>query len=43
MYERRAVAIWREQRLLSANAELFTVTAARLPDNLPRLSGPDGS
>jgi len=43
VYERRAVAIWREQRLLSANAELFTVTAARLPDNLPRLSGPDGS
>lgn len=43
VYERHAVAIWREQRLLSANGDVFAVAAARLADNLPRLSGPEGS
>jgi cell division protein FtsQ len=39
--ERHAVARWGDDRLLDADAEVFAVPDAMLPDGLPWLDGPD--
>ncbi len=39
--ERRAEAVWGDQRLVSSNGELFAVPGATAPEGLPVLDGPD--
>jgi len=41
--EQTAVARWRDSGLLNARGELFDRSAAHVPSELPRLSGPDGT
>lgn len=41
--EQVAVALWRDQGLINDEAELFTPEVNTYPENLPRLSGPDGT
>ena len=41
--EERAIACWGEHGLLNAAGELFLPSAERVPAELPRLSGPDGT
>jgi cell division protein FtsQ len=39
--ERTAIAYWGESRLLSERGDLFAASFARVPEDLPRLDGPD--
>lgn len=41
--EEKAIACWGEHGLLNAAGELFLPSAERVPAELPRLSGPDGT
>jgi cell division protein FtsQ len=41
--EQTAAARWRESGLLNTRGELFVRSAAHVPAELPRLSGPDGT
>jgi len=40
--EKKAIAKWNEQNLLSSAGELFSPVAETYPNNLPQFSGPDG-
>lgn len=39
--ERTPIAFWGESRLLSQSGDVFAASLARVPDDLPRLDGPD--
>jgi cell division protein FtsQ len=41
LIERRAEAVWGDNRLVSSNGELFAVPGGTAPEGLPQLDGPD--